>query len=54
MNILIIDMGSRLNRFGGEALIANLLYEKLGERFNTYYLGYETYYTTQSKNTIFL
>lgn len=54
MNVLIIDMGSRLNRFGGEAKMANLLFEKLSGKVNTYYMGYETYYTTPTHNTIIL
>ncbi len=54
MNVLIMDMGTRLNRLGGEARIANVLFEKLEPKFSTYYLGYETYYTTPSNNTIML
>ena len=54
MNVLIMDMGARLNKLGGEAKMANLLFEKLDGKVNTYYLGYETYYTTPTRNTIIL
>jgi glycosyltransferase involved in cell wall biosynthesis len=54
MKVLILDMGSRLNRFGGEQKIAAGLYKRLGKNFKTFYLGYETDYLKKSENTIIL
>ncbi len=39
-----MDMGSKMNRFGGEARVAAQLHSKLGAFFKTFYLGYETQY----------
>ncbi len=53
MNVCIMDMGTRLNRFGGEAKIAGILFHKL-KGFNTHYLGYGTAYVKKGKNAILL
>ena len=42
VRVLVTDLGSKMNRFGGEARIAGELYHGLKGRFSTYYLGYET------------
>ncbi|MGC8710707.1 MAG: glycosyltransferase family 4 protein [Candidatus Micrarchaeia archaeon] len=52
MKVLIMDMGSRMNRFGGEARVAAQLYHKLKRYFSTYYFGYETYYIKPAKQDI--
>ncbi len=54
MKILIIDLGSKFNEFGGQARIAAILNKKLAKYFKTYYLGYRTAYTGGIKNPIFL
>jgi len=48
--VLILDMGSKMNRFGGEARVAAQLHSKLSEYFETFYLGYETPYLKCNKN----
>jgi glycosyltransferase involved in cell wall biosynthesis len=52
--ILVIDMGSRMNRTGGEARLASRLYSGLKTAFKTYYLGYYTDFITKRKDTILL
>ncbi|MDE1825167.1 MAG: glycosyltransferase family 4 protein [Candidatus Micrarchaeota archaeon] len=54
MRVLIVDLGSRLNRFGGQARVAAEMYRKLRPRFETYYLGYETEFLGEEKRTIML
>lgn len=54
MKVLVLDMGSRLNRFGGEERIAAILYRKLKKSFRTYYLGYETDYLGKSNSSIII
>ncbi len=53
MRVLIIDMGSKMNRFGGEARVAAQLHSKLKRYFETFYLGYETPYL-EKKNTFII
>jgi len=48
IKVLIMDMGSRMNRFGGEARVAAQLYHRLKKSFSTYYFGYETAYIKPS------
>jgi len=48
--VLILDMGSKMNRFGGEARVAAQLHSKLSDYFETFYLGYETPYLKCNKN----
>jgi hypothetical protein len=48
--VLILDMGSKMNRFGGEARVAAQLHSKLSDYFETFYLGYETPYLERNKN----
>ena len=48
--VLILDMGSKANRFGGEARVAAQLHSKLSDYFETFYLGYETPYLKCNKN----
>jgi len=48
--VLILDMGSKMNRFGGEARVAAQLHSKLSDYFDTFYLGYETPYLERNKN----
>ena len=43
-NVLIVDLGSKVNLTGGQARIAAALFKGLESRFRTYYLGYETEY----------
>ena len=38
--VLIVDLGSKFNAFGGQARMAAVLNKKLGDAFKTYYLGY--------------
>ncbi len=52
--VLIIDLGSKFNAFGGQARMAAVLNKKLGDAFKTYYLGYETAYSKGMKNPIFI
>ncbi|MEM3254915.1 MAG: glycosyltransferase family 4 protein [Candidatus Micrarchaeaceae archaeon] len=52
--VLIMDFGSRTNTFGGEARIASVLYKGLKRYFKTSYLGYETEYLKEKKDTIML
>ncbi|MEM0159309.1 MAG: glycosyltransferase family 4 protein [Candidatus Micrarchaeaceae archaeon] len=52
--VLVMDLGSRTNIFGGEARIASILYRGLKEYFETSYLGYETEYIKAGKDTIML
>ena len=54
MNVLVVDLGSRMNAMGGQARIAASLFRGLGKRFNTYYLGYPTEYLSGGRNTIML
>ncbi len=55
MNILIMDMGSRLNVIGGQARFAATLQNYFLRTENAYYLGYETEYMKQgAKNAIIL
>lgn len=54
MKVLIIDMGSRLNTLGGEAVIARVLYMKLKDKHDTFYLGYDVAYSKKDKNAIVL
>jgi len=48
--VLILDMGSKANRFGGEARVAAQLHSKLSDYFETFYLGYDTPYLKCNKN----
>jgi len=48
--VLILDMGSKMNRFGGEARVAAQLHSKLSDYFETFYLGYESPYLKCNKN----
>ena len=52
--VLIVDLGSKFNAFGGQARMAAVLNKKLGDAFKTYYLGYETAYSKGMKNPIFI
>ncbi len=52
--VLIVDLGSKFNAFGGQARMAAVLNKKLGNPFKTYYLGYETAYSKGMKNPIFI
>ena len=52
--VLIVDLGSKFNAFGGQARMAAVLNKKLGNAFKTYYLGYETAYSKGMKNPIFI
>jgi len=52
MKVVIVDLGSRLNKVGGQARIAAILYKGLKKFFDTYYVGYETEYLKHDKNTI--
>jgi glycosyltransferase involved in cell wall biosynthesis len=54
MRVLILDMGSRMNRFGGEQRVSAMLYDKLKRYFETFYLGYKTDYIKKSKDTIII
>lgn len=45
-----MDMGSKMNRFGGEARVAAQLHNKLSPFFETFYLGYNTPYLNCNKN----
>jgi glycosyltransferase involved in cell wall biosynthesis len=54
MKILVIDLGSKLNSFGGQARIAEILYRKLARYFGAYYLGYETGYIKSGRGAIIL
>ena len=54
MKVLIVDLGSRLNAFGGQAKVAALLYKDLKRYFETYYLGYKTEYIGRGKNALIL
>ncbi|MEM4097645.1 MAG: glycosyltransferase family 4 protein [Candidatus Micrarchaeaceae archaeon] len=53
-NIVIMDLGSRLNSIGGQARMASVLFRGLKKNFNTFYLGYETDYIKKEKNAIIL
>ncbi|MEM0143504.1 MAG: hypothetical protein QXL94_06095, partial [Candidatus Parvarchaeum sp.] len=53
-NIIIMDLGSRLNSIGGQARMASVLFRGLKKNFNTFYLGYETDYIKKEKNAIIL
>jgi len=50
IKVLIIDMGSKMNRFGGEARVAAQLHTRLAHYFDTFYLGYESPYLKCNKN----
>ena len=52
--VLIVDLGSKFNTFGGQARMAAVLNKKLGKNFSTYYLGYETAYSKGMKHPIFI
>lgn len=54
MKVLVVDLGSKFNRFGGQARIAAVLANSLGRYFKTYYLGYETAYSGHIKRQILL
>lgn len=54
MKVVIVDLGSRLNKVGGQARIAAILYRGLKRFFDTYYVGYETEYLGGDKNTVLL
>ncbi|MGC8587326.1 MAG: glycosyltransferase family 4 protein [Candidatus Micrarchaeia archaeon] len=53
-SIVIVDMPSRLNRFGGEARIAASLFRGLRKRFDTYYLGFGTSYISEREKGVIL
>lgn len=52
--VLIVDLGSKFNTFGGQARMAAVLNKRLGSYFKTYYLGYETAYSKGIKHPIFI
>ena len=54
MKVLVTDLGSKFNTFGGQARIAAILNKKLSRYFKTYYLGYETEYSGGMKRPIFI
>ncbi len=54
MKVLIVDLGSKFNKFGGQARIAAVLNKRLSRYFRTYYLGYPTAYSKGMKNPFFL
>ncbi len=54
MKVLIMDLGSKFNEFGGQARIAAILNKKLSRYFRTYYLGYSTSYSNGMKRPIFI
>ncbi|MHB1830205.1 MAG: glycosyltransferase family 4 protein [Candidatus Micrarchaeaceae archaeon] len=54
MKVLIVDLGSKFNKFGGQARIAAVLNKRLSRHFKTYYLGYPTAYSKGIKNPVFL
>ncbi len=56
MKILVVDTGSKFNRFGGQQRIASLLYRGLAKSHEVYYLGYPTDYIkeTDGGNALFL
>jgi len=54
VKILIVDLGSKFNEFGGQARMAAILNKKLAKYFRTYYLGYRTAYTNGIRNPIFM
>ncbi len=54
MRVLIIDIGSRLNMMGGQQRMATILTNGLGKRFETWYLGYKTIFTSNKPNEIIL
>lgn len=54
MNVLIVDLGSKMNAIGGQARVAASLFKGLGRRFSTHYLGYGTMYLHGGKGTIML
>jgi glycosyltransferase involved in cell wall biosynthesis len=47
-NVLIMDMASRISGVGGEARMAEMLFNGLKNDFNTYYLGFLTDYISAS------
>jgi len=53
-SIAIVDMPSRLNKFGGEARIAASLFKGLRRSFNTYYIGYGTSYLSENERGVIL
>ncbi len=53
MKALIIDIGSKANRIGGESRVAAQLHEKLQPKVETFYLGFETKYI-KCKNNCFI
>ena len=54
MKVLVMDLGSKFNKFGGQARIAAVLNKRLSQYFKTYYLGYPTAYSKGIKNPVFL
>lgn len=54
LRVLVVDLGSRLNTFGGQAKMAEMLTERLGKRFRANYLGYRTIYTKRREGDILL
>ena len=54
LRVVIVDMGSRMNRLGGQARIASIFYRELKPFFSTYYIGYETEFLRKDVNTIML
>jgi len=54
MKVVIVDFGSKFNKFGGQARIASVLYHDLKRYFTTYYIGYETGFLQSDPNTIML
>lgn len=54
MKVLIVDLGSKFNAFGGQARIAAVLNKRLSKYFRTYYLGYQTSYSEGLGHPIFI
>lgn len=54
MKVIVVDLGSRFNSFGGQARIAAILNKGLSKYFRTYYLGYPTAYSSGVRNPIML
>ena len=54
IKVLIIDLGSKFNLFGGQARLAATLNKRLNGGFTTFYMGYETSYSHGMKNPTFI
>lgn len=54
MRVLVTDLASRMNVFGGQARIASILSTRLGKGFECEYLGYKTQYIRGRKGDMIL